>query len=88
MHSFLFSLLLVVFRSRRAVFYPQIFLKSQKTLYDFSVLNHTVLPRQVKKRLKAQRRKLRLHSNSHESLAAISEPLASRVHRLYFGRKP
>ena len=28
MHSFLFSLLLVVFRSRRAVFYPQIFLKS------------------------------------------------------------
>ena len=29
MHSFLFSLLLVVFRSRRIVFYPQIFLKSQ-----------------------------------------------------------
>jgi hypothetical protein len=29
MHSFLFSLPLVVFRSRRAVFYPLIFLKSQ-----------------------------------------------------------
>ena len=28
MHSLLFSLLLVVFRSRRAILYPQIFLKS------------------------------------------------------------
>ena len=30
MHSFLFSLLFIAFRSRRAIFYPQIFLKSQK----------------------------------------------------------
>jgi hypothetical protein len=36
MHSFLFSLLLVVFRSYRAIFYPQIFLKSQK-LNEFAV---------------------------------------------------
>ena len=33
MHSFLFSLPLVVFRSRRAVFYPLIFLKSPIFFY-------------------------------------------------------